>query len=219
MKHRYMPVSVAMQGRRTLVVGGGAVALRKVENLLDYDADISVVAVKPHEKLKYHAEHGRIRLEERAYRPPEAGDYGLVFAATDDGEVNQRVYEDATDRGVLVNTADDPPRCAFIVPAVLRRDCLSVAVTTEGQAPFMAGHLRLVLDEVFPEHWERLMKLAARFRGRVRERWPEDDGEKSRCFAEFLEADWRNLMAEMDDNGIEKELSRIIENTESGVKS
>jgi precorrin-2 dehydrogenase/sirohydrochlorin ferrochelatase len=110
-----------------------------------------------------------------------------------------------------VNAVDDPPRCEFIVPAVLRRDCLSVAITTEGRAPFMAGHLRLVLDEVFPEHWERLMQLAAEFRTRVRKRWPNDDGKKSLCYARFLEADWRKMMSDLDDDEIEGEMSRIIE--------
>lgn len=211
MKPKYMPVSVAMSGRKCLVVGGGPVALRKVENLLDYDAVITVVAPRVLDELRYHHERGRITLEEREYRSPEAGDYGMVFSATDDHDLNQRVHDDAAARGVLVNAADDPPRCDFIVPAVLRRDCLSVAVTTEGRAPFMAGHLRLVLDEVFPEHWERLMRLAADFRVRVRERWPKDDGKRSLCFARFLEADWKTMMAELDDGGVEEELSRIVE--------
>ena len=211
MKPKYMPISVSMTGRKCLVVGGGTVALRKVENLLDYEADVTVVAPEVHDALRYHYDRGRIAVEEREYRSPEAGDYGMVFSATDDHELNQRVYDDAAARGVLVNAADDPPRCDFIVPAVLRRDCLSVAITTEGRAPFMAGHLRVVLDEVFPEHWERLMKLASDFRVRVRERWPEDDGKRSLCFAEFLESDWKTMMSELDDDGIEAELSRIIE--------
>lgn len=219
MKPKYMPISVDMEGRKCLVVGGGAVALRKVENLLDYGTDITVVAPRVHDALRYHAERGRITLEEREYRSPEAQRYGMVFVATDDRVLSQLVYNDAAGHGVLVNAADDPPRCDFIVPAVLRRDCLSVAVTTEGRAPFMAGHLRLVLDEIFPEHWERLMKLAAEFRTRVRERWPEEDGKRSLCFAAFLEADWKTMMEEMEDAEIEAELGRIIEQPASEVTS
>jgi siroheme synthase-like protein len=211
MKPKYMPISISMEGRTCLVVGGGPVALRKVEKLLEYETNVTVVAPRLHEALEYHAKRGRIVLEKREYRSPEAGDYGIVFCATDDRALNQRVYDDAVARGVLVNVADDPPRCDFIVPAVLRRDCLSVALTTGGEAPFMAGHLRLILDEVFPEHWERLMRLAADFRVRVRKRWPNDDGKKSLCYARFLEADWKNMFSELGDDEIEGEMSRIIE--------
>jgi precorrin-2 dehydrogenase/sirohydrochlorin ferrochelatase len=101
MKSKYMPISVSMEGRRCLVVGGGPVALRKVESLLDYDTDVTVVAPRVHDALEYHAQRGRITLEKREYRPREAGDYGMVFCATDDREVNQRVYDDAVAGGVL----------------------------------------------------------------------------------------------------------------------
>lgn len=211
MEPKYMPISISMSGRRCLVVGGGEVALRKVENLLQYEADVTVVAPRVHSELEQHSRQGEIALERREYRSPEAGAFGMVIAATDDGGLNQRVYDDATARGVLVNVVDDTPRCDFIVPAVLRRDCLTVAITTDGKAPFMSGHLRLILDEVFPPHWEDLMKLAGAFRARVRERWPDDAGKRSRCYAGFLEADWKEMMTGMDERGVKEALTAIVE--------
>jgi len=211
MKHRYMPISVAMGDRRCLVVGGGHVALRKVENLLDYEASITVVAREVHDKLQYHARRGTIALHEREYRSPEAGDYGLVISATADKTLNRRVYEDARKGGALVNVADDPPHCDFIFPAVLRRDCLTAAISTDGKAPFMAGHLRLILENVFPGHWERLMRLASSFRTRVRDRWKGDSGKKNLCYQRFLEADWKALFKERSDEEIENELARMVE--------
>jgi siroheme synthase-like protein len=211
MKHEYMPVSVSLRDRPCLVVGGGSVALRKVESLLDYDSTITVVAPRMVEKLEYHARRGRIALEQRAYRSPEAGDYGVVISATDDPALNRRVYEDARKGGALVNVVDDPPHCDFIFPAVLRRDCLTAAISTDGKAPFMAGHLRVILDNIFPEHWDRLMRLAASFRTRVRERWAGDPAKKKICYAEFLEADWKRLLKELNDDEINEELARILE--------
>jgi uroporphyrin-III C-methyltransferase/precorrin-2 dehydrogenase/sirohydrochlorin ferrochelatase len=210
MRHKFMPISISLKDRPCLVVGGGPVALRKVESLLDYDTAVTVVAPEVHEKLEYHAKRGRITLERREYRSPEAGRYGLVISATDDTVLNRRVHEDARGSGALVNVVDDPPHCDFIFPAVLRRDCLTAAISTDGKAPFISGHLRLVLENVFPEHWGRLMRLAASFRSRVRERWAEHPEKRNACYAEFLEADWKSMLKELSDDQIEEELDRML---------
>lgn len=211
MKHKFMPISVSLKDRACLVVGGGFVALRKVESLLEYDTRIDVVAPEVHEKLGYHAERGRISLEKRDYRSGEAAGYGLVICATDDELLNKQVYEDARGAGALVNVVDDPRRCDFIFPAVLRRDCLTAAISTDGKAPFVSGHLRLVLENVFPQHWARLMKLATSFRRSVRNRWPGDAERKNACYAEFLEADWKMMLKELSDDELEEELTRMVE--------
>jgi siroheme synthase-like protein len=140
----------------------------------------------------------------------ESAAYGLVVCATDDAELNRRVYEDAREAGALVNVVDDPPHCDFIFPAVLRRDCLTAAISTDGNAPFVSGHLRLVLENIFPEHWVRLMKLAASFRNRVREQWANDPEKKNACYAEFLEADWKRMLKELNNDQIEEELMRML---------
>jgi siroheme synthase-like protein len=211
MANRYMPVSVDMTNRSCLVVGGGNVALRKAETLMDYDTEITVIAPEVHDKLEYHAGKGRIKLEKRAYRSPEAAAFGIVISASDDRELNRTVYDDAKGSGALVNVVDDPQYCDFIFPAVLRRDCLTTAISTDGKAPFMSGHLRLILENIFPDHWERLMRLAAVFRQKVRERWPNEPQKKNMCYSEFLEVDWKRLLKEENDEEIEAELDRILE--------
>ena len=211
MTHKYMPISVSLADRACLVVGGGPIALRKVEGLLEYDTAITVVAPEAHEKLDYHAKRGRITLEKREYQSPEATDYGLVVAATDDATLNARVHEDARGAGALVNVVDDPRHCDFIFPAVLRRDCLTAAISTDGKAPFVSGHLRLVLDNIFPKHWVQLMKLATSFRNRVRSQWADDAQRKNACYSEFLEADWKSMLKESSDEQIEEELTRMLQ--------
>jgi siroheme synthase-like protein len=211
MAHKYMPISVSLAGRTCLIVGGGPVALRKVEVLLEYDTSITVVAPEAHEKLEYHGARGHITLEKREYRSPEAASYGLVVAATDDATLNERVHEDTRGTEALVNVVDDPKHCDFIFPAILRRDCLTAAISTDGRAPFVSGHLRLVLENVFPNHWGRLMKLAATFRKKVQSQWPDDSQRKNACYSEFLEADWKSMLKELSDDQIEAELTRMLQ--------
>jgi siroheme synthase-like protein len=205
-----MPINVSVMNRPCLVVGGGTVALRKVEALLDYDTAITVVAPEVHEKLAYHAEKGRIALEKREYRSGEAAAFGLVVSASDNSELNRKVYDDARGAGALVNVVDDPPHCDFTFPAVVRRGSLTAAISTDGKAPFLSGHLRLVLENIFPEHWTRIMKLAASYRQRVQERWADAPDKKNACYAEFLEADWKTMLKEMNDDQVETELERML---------
>jgi siroheme synthase-like protein len=206
-----MPISVSLKDRRCIVVGGGIVAVAEIENLLEYDASITVVSPKMHEKLEFHAKRGGVTLEKREYRSPEAADYGLVVSASEDAALNEQVYEDAKRAGVLVNVVDDLPRSDFIFPSVLRRDCLTAAISTDGKAPFVAGHLQVILDNIFPEHWKRLMELAASFQSRVEGRWGGDLTRKNGCYGEFLEADWKKMLEESSDEQIEEELARMLE--------
>jgi precorrin-2 dehydrogenase/sirohydrochlorin ferrochelatase len=208
---KFMPISVSLKDRRCMVVGGGVFALGEVENLLEYDAAITVVAPKMHDKLEFHAKRGGVTLEKREYRSPEAAGYGLVVSASENAAVNRQVHRDAREAGVLINVVDDLPQCDFIFPAVLRRDCLTAAISTDGKASFVSGHLRVVLDNIFPAHWERLMNLAASFQSGVESRWADDPAAKNACYSEFLEADWKKMLEELSDEQIEKELTRMLE--------
>jgi len=208
---KFMPISVSLKDRRCMVVGGGVSALREVEDLLEYDAAITVVAPKMHDKLEFHAKRGSVTLEKREYRSPEAAGYGLVVSASEDAAVNEPVHRDARDAGVLVHVVDDLPHSDFIFPAVLRRDCLTAAISTDGKASFVSGHLRVVLDNIFPAHWEHLMSLAASFQSSVESRWADDPAAKNACYSEFLEADWKKMLEELSDEQIEKELTRMLE--------
>ena len=210
MANSYMPISLSVNGRSCLVVGGGSVALRKVETLLDYETSITVISPEIDPKLESKLFRGKIKLEQRPYRSPEASSYGLVISASDDVEVNHTVCEDCRTAGVLVNVVDDPGRCDFIFPAVVRRDCLTAAIATDGKAPFIAGHLRKILGEIFPEHWNQLMRHAAAFRKNVVKRWGPDTARKNDCYTRFLEADWKTMADEMSLEDIQEELNRML---------
>lgn len=211
MGYRYIPLNFSLDSRSCLVVGGGNVALRKIETLLDYDTRITVVAPQTTDKIDYFAQKGRIRLEKREYRSPEAGQYGIVISASDDNDTNYKVHEDCRRAGVPVNVVDNPALCDFIFPAVIRRDCLTIAVSTDGMAPFLSGHLRTILGNIFPDHWTKIAKYASSFRQKVRHRWSENRSKRLECYGRFLEADWKSLIKEKNEDELNQELDQWIE--------
>ena len=164
------PVMLAVDKQHCLLVGGGGIALRKLEGLLSQGARITVVCPEPVPAVETLAEREQVTLELRPYRDGEAADYALVIAATDDREVNRRVYEDAHAAGVWVNVVDDPPLCTFHLPARVQRGSLQIAVASEGEAPFAVRRLRKLLEVHFGHAWSEWMEAAARFRREVRAR-------------------------------------------------
>jgi precorrin-2 dehydrogenase/sirohydrochlorin ferrochelatase len=157
------PVNLVLAGRRCLVVGGGRVALQKVRGLLDARADVTVVAP---EVLPAIAELG-VTVTQRAYRSPEAGDYRLALAATGDTAVNQQVYDDAEAAGVWVNSADDPERCTFVLPARVRQGRLLVTISTGGHSPAVSAWLRGRLDEELGPEYDVLIGVLAEVRQEI----------------------------------------------------
>jgi len=141
----YYPVCLEMAGRPCLVVGGGTVAERKVNGLLEAGARVTVVSPSATERLLEWARAGRICLTLRDYEADDLAGHSIVFAGTDDGLINAEVARDARAAGALINAADDPAHCDFILPAVLRRGEITVAVSTGGASPALA---RAVRDEL-----------------------------------------------------------------------
>lgn len=211
MINKYMPICISLKKRRCLVVGGGDVALRKIESLLDYDTDITVVAPNPVDKIQFFADKNRLKLEKREYKIDEASEYGLVISASNNKDVNIQVSEDCRKSGVPVNVVDNPPLCDFIFPAVVKRDTLSVAISTDGEAPFLARQLRLILEDVFPERWKKIASHASQFRKKATARWPGQPEKKAQCYLRFVQADWQNILKENSDTEIEEVLNSMLE--------
>ena len=151
------PVTLRLDGRRCLVVGGGSVALGKVQGLAAAGANVTVVAP---DVLPEVAALAAV-VERRPYRSDDLAGCWLVVSATGDVGVNARVHADAEAAGVWVNAADDPAHCSFTLPAVARRGPITVAVATDGTSPALASWLRRRIEaELGPEH-EVLAQLLA----------------------------------------------------------
>lgn len=185
------PVGLVVRDRPCLVVGGGRVAGRKIASLLACGAAVTVVAPEAHEALGLLAASGAIAAIEgapldvqlRPYRAGEAAGYRLVVTATGIAEVDAEVHRDAEEAGVWVNSADDPERCTFVLPAVWRQGPVSVAVSSDGTSPALSGWLRSRLAETLGPEVATLAELLGEARRAVQAQGRSTE-----------EVDWRGLL-------------------------
>jgi siroheme synthase-like protein len=154
-----------LSGRRAVVIGGGPVGLEKVEGLLACDADVTLVAPDAQPELVQLALEGSIRWKRREYEPSDLDRALIAIAATDDTELNVRVYEDGEARSMLVNVVDVPPLCNFILPAIVRTGPLAVAISTAGASPALAKRMKREIAEEFGEPYANLAILLNEARG------------------------------------------------------
>lgn len=160
------PVNLILTGKRCVVVGGGAVAARKVAGLVAAGATVHVVASEVGPEIR--AAGDAVSWEERPYRPGDLDGARLVITATDSADTNRAVHLDADAAGIWVNAADDPPSCTFILPAVVRQGPVTVTVSTSGHSPALATWLKgHVAGELGPE-WATLALLLSEARDQVR---------------------------------------------------
>jgi uroporphyrin-III C-methyltransferase/precorrin-2 dehydrogenase/sirohydrochlorin ferrochelatase len=167
----FLPVFLDIRGRNTVVIGGGDVAARKVELLLRAGAEVGVVSPVLCASLQREADDGRIRHTARPYAEGDLAGARLVVAATDNEEVNRRVARDAEGSGIPVNVADNPEIGSYIVPSIVDRSPVLVAVSTGGASPVLARLIRTRLESLIPAGYGRLAELASRFRNEVKTRF------------------------------------------------
>jgi precorrin-2 dehydrogenase/sirohydrochlorin ferrochelatase len=158
------PMFVKLEGRRVLVVGAGSVGETKIENLLATDAAVRVVAPKATPRVRDWAREGRIEWVAREYTPADFGGAFLVIAATGSAALHDEIYAEAKSRGVLCNAVDEPQRCDFYFPAVVRRGELQIAISTGGLSPALAQRLRRELEQQFGPEWEEWVAQLGRTR-------------------------------------------------------
>lgn len=189
----YYPVFLDLTGRPCVVIGGGVVAERKVERLLAVEASVTVISPGLTASLEALARQGRIRHVGREYGPGDLAGSELAFVATDDGQVNAAVARDGRAAGVWVNAADDPANCDFILPSVLRRGELVVAVATGGASPALSRAIREELEAYLTDDYAVLAEVVAEVRREFREQARVADAETWR---KALDGDLRRLIAE-----------------------
>lgn len=185
------PVVLDLRARPVLVVGGGAVAERKVEGLLEAGGRVTVLSPTLTPRLADWVAEGRIRHVARAYRDGDVPGYHLVFVATSDGAVNAAVARAARGAGVWVNVADEPRHCDFTLPSVLRRGALTVAVATGGASPALSRAVREELERHLTDDYAALAGLVGEVRRELRARHASPDGDRWR---RALQDDLRGLL-------------------------
>ena len=198
----FYPIFVDLSRRRCVVIGGGPVAERRIGGLLAAGASVTVISPVITATLKNLAAHGKLRHLARVYATGDLADYDLVFVATDDRVVNEAVFSEAQSRALWVNSADDPEYCDFILPAVIRRGELSVAISTGGMSPATTRAVREELEKYFTAEYARLVQIAGEVRRELREK---SIVVSPRDWNEALTGEFRRLLKE-DQTGPAKEL-------------
>ncbi len=178
----YFPVTLNLNGRRCLVVGGGKVALRKVCALLQAGAEVEVVAPK-FESGFDSPEAGGATLRKKSYEAEDLRGVFFVVAATDDPAVNEKISRDARKSGILVNVVDEPDISDVIVPSTLRRGDFTISVSTGGASPLLAGRVRRKMEASFSESYGGWVGLLGEIRARIRGRAIAEDKKRELLWA------------------------------------
>ena len=169
MRPAYYPAMLDLADRDALLVGGGEIAAQKARPLLDAGVRLRIVAPALTAALQARVDAGEASWEAREVRPGDVAGAAVVVCATDQRAVNRAVFEEASAAGIPVNVVDDPELCSFIVPSVVRRGPLQVAISTGGRSPALAKFMRLHLEQAIGEEFGLLAELAGRMRDRARE--------------------------------------------------
>ncbi|MFC1534088.1 bifunctional precorrin-2 dehydrogenase/sirohydrochlorin ferrochelatase [Thermodesulfobacteriota bacterium] len=206
----YYPILVDLEGQRVTVIGGGTVAQRKIETLLECSAVVHLISRELTPTLQRYIEEGRIKLISSELQENDLQDVFLVIAATDDSSLNRRISEMAKKRGILVNVVDQPSDCNFIVPSVIKRGDLLIAISTSGKSPALAKRIKEKLTGQFGSEYESFLLLMGRLRKKILSKGLSQD-ENRRIFHELVDSPILESIIRKDWGEIAKSLSRILQ--------
>lgn len=185
---RYYPMMLDLRQSNCVVVGGGKVAARKVETLLQCGANVRIIALRVDTVLKTLIKSGLAEHVSTSYEKRHLAGATLVFASTDDGGLNRAVSRDAREAGIPINVADAPELCSFVVPAIVERGDLVISVSTSGKSPALAKRIRMELEQRFGPEYARILKLLGEVRPLLMKMEP-DINERKKILTRIVDSD------------------------------
>lgn len=206
---KYYPLFLDLRDKRCLVVGGGGVGMRKAAGLVECGARVTVIEPSPSKRLQSMTRDGDLELSARPYEEAALEGVLLVFAATGDAALNRRIARDARRRGLLCNIVDRPARGNFILPAVMRRGDLTVAVSTSGHSPAMAKRLRQRFEEQFGDEYAEFLRLLGAVRQRLLEQGHDPELHKS-LFEQLIDSELLALIRDRRFDAVDRLLGRVL---------
>ncbi len=205
----FLPIFMNIRGQRCLVVGGGEIAARKAALLQEAGAEIAVVSPELSSSLARQVEQGSITHREGSFEASDLDAVNLVIAATDDEAVNRQVSELAKARQLPVNVVDNPELCSFIVPSIIDRSPVQIAVSTGGASPVLARLLRTRLESVIPSTYGRLASMVDGFRDKVKAGFTDVNARRN-FWEQVLEGKIAELVFAGKDEEAEAELEKAV---------
>lgn len=160
----YFPALLQLEDRRVLLVGGGSIALEKLEKLLDFTKEITIIAKEVSLEVETLAKEHCLRVLPRAYYKNEALNYDIVIVATDTINLHKQIFEETRQSRTLVNSVDDTRYCDFIFPSYVKRGDLIVAFSTSGASPAFAKHIRAWFEDILPANTSDFLNQMRRLR-------------------------------------------------------
>ena len=206
---RYYPIYLDIKNRDCLVVGGGSVGTRKVLTLLACGANVTVVSLAATEKLHQLSNNGVIKLKERPFQTNDLDDRFLVFGCTDNQELNVNIHAEAERRGLLCNIADRPKVCNFILPSIVNRGDLIIAISTSGKSPAFAKKLRKHLEKEFGNEYAKFLNLMGAIRQKLLNQDNEPEAHKH-LFEQLIEKDLVQMLKNGDTKNINSLLLEVL---------
>lgn len=208
---KYYPVNLNIYGKKVLVVGGGNIAARKVERLLERGADITLVSPEIVPEIAEYVHKGKLAWVERVYAPGDEKGAFAVFCAISVGkeslEIEEGIYKRCIENNILINVADKPELCSFTLPALVSRGEFDIAIFTGGMSPRFARKIREDLEKVYGEEYDTYVKLLGLIRREIKaKKYPQSRNQD--IFEELVNS---NLF-ELVKAGNFSEASRFISN-------
>ena len=177
----YYPVFLNLAGKRCVILGGGTIAQGKIAALRDAGASITIISPQATDGIRRAAQRGQVTYLPREYAPGDLDGAFIAVAATNVWHVNRQIFEEAEARGVLLNVVDDPDQCTFIAPSIVRRDPITLAVSTGGASPALARKMRETLTDAPQLKWTDLAGALGRARRVIKEQRTIIDPARWQC--------------------------------------
>ncbi|HEX9881165.1 MAG TPA: siroheme synthase CysG [Hyphomicrobium sp.] len=215
---RYFPIFVDLEGRDVVICGGGEKALQKLRLLAKTTARIRVIAEEISQDIAAFTREPALVLERRHFRASDVAGAVIVFAASDDADADRAVAAAARAHGILVNVVDGPRESTFIMPAIVDRDPVVVAVGTEGAAPILAREIKSEIEARLPAHFGRIAERAMGLRRRVQEA-VADPVARRRLWEGLLKGVWRSAVLAGNDRKADEEFERRLQAASQDAQS
>lgn len=213
----YFPILIDLNKFKVVVIGGGKVSTRKVKNLLDFECKPDIISPEVIDELKEIIENNHLKLIQRKYEIGDLKSYNLVFASTGDSEVDSMIENECNDLGILLNVADVPELCNFIVPANIKRGFLTLSLASQGNSPFLVKYLKEQINKTLPEEYSFISELARDLRNYLINdiRFPDEKSRQAH-FDLFLSIDWVSLIRNEGYSAAQEKIQEIINELNDG---
>lgn len=173
-KYPYYPIYLDIEGRNVIIIGGGSVCARKAETMLKYGARVTVVSPELTAEIEQWAAEGSLQLRRKRYDAGDLDEANIVIASTDDEAVNRQIAADCRARRIPVNVVDVTALCEFIVPAILEKGSLQIAISTGGKSPALARTLKEDLEKLIGPEYDEVNQVLGTLREGAKSVLPTD---------------------------------------------